>query len=411
MAEARGPEHDVCMPARAHLRSQTVTRPHVVIAGGGVAAIELALALDDLAGRRVRLTLIAPHVDFERRSLLTAAPFSADHGRRHPLRPLADRVGAELIKDAVVAVDAARHLVRLADASTIAFDALVVAVGACHNRAYSRAITFDDHTATTAISGLLADLEGQWTHSVAFVVPPGDTWPAPLYELALMTARALHAMCVDDARLQLFSPEQSPLAVFGPPASRAVADLLEAAAITFSGNTQVLPDGDGRLRMLPGDERLVAERVVALPTLEGPHLEGVPSDARGFIPVDHHGRVLGLVDVYAAGDATDFPVKQGGLACQQADAVAEVLAASAGADVEPQPFRPVLRAQLLTGHGVQHLEHRLDGGDQDPLPQQRPWAADRKIDGRYLSPWLREVHETGGVQVRAGNAVGGSRRA
>ncbi|MGI8728981.1 MAG: hypothetical protein ACR2LK_03160 [Solirubrobacteraceae bacterium] len=58
----------------------------------------------------------------------------------------------------------------------------------------------------------------------------------------------------------------------------------------------------------------------------------------GFTPVDEHGRVQGLADVYAAGDGTTYPVKQGGLACQQADAIAELLAANAGADVNPHPF-------------------------------------------------------------------------
>ena len=399
MASRRQRPHDVRMGLpredRPMLTVQTrPARPHVVIAGGGVAAIELALALHDLAGPRVRLTLIAPRSSYERRSLRTAQPFSGDHGRRHPLHVLAGRVDAELITDAVIAVDAARHRVRLAQAGTITFQALALAVGGRQRTPCSRAITFGGDTATAAISGLLADLEGQWTRSVAFVVPDGITWPAPLYELALMTARALDAMCVDDVRLQLLSPERSPLAIFGPRASQAVADLLETAGIAFTGNAHVRPVADGRLRVLPGDERLIAERVVTLPTLEGPHLSGVPDDARGFIPVDDHGRVRGLIGVYAAGDATTFPVKQGGLACQQADAVAEMIAAGAGAPLEPRPFRPVLRARLLTGRGVQYVEHRLDGetGQERP-PQPQAWSAPRKVDGRYLSPWLQEMDD------------------
>ena len=51
-----------------------------------------------------------------------------------------------------------------------------------------------------------------------------------------------------------------------------------------------------------------------------------------------------MPDIFAAGDATDQPVKQGGLATQQADAAAELIAAEAGARVTPQPFRRVLRA-------------------------------------------------------------------
>jgi sulfide:quinone oxidoreductase len=128
---------------------------------------------------------------------------------------------------------------------------------------------------------------------------------------------------------------------------------------------------------------------VALPTIEGRAIDGVPADEHGFVPVDDHGRVTSLTDVYAAGDGTTFPVKQGGLACQQADAVAEVLAAAAGADVHPTPFHPVLRGRLVTGRGAAYLEHALHGGAGDTPPHEmRQWSAAHKIDGKYLSPWL-----------------------
>jgi sulfide:quinone oxidoreductase len=372
----------------------TTTDPtNIVIAGGGVAAVELALALHALAGSRVRLTLVAPEPDFELRALHTAVPFSADHARRHSLRDLAGRIGARLVADRVLAVDADRHEVRLADdGTTLGYDVLVLAAGARHRTAYSRAITFTGDVESREYHGLLADLDGHWTRSVAFVVPPGTTWPLPLYELALMTARETRAMGIDDARLQIVSPEATPMAIFGPQGSTAVAALLAQANVTFTGSAYAQPDADGRLELLPGGEPLDAERVVALPTIEGIHLGGVPGDHRGFIPVDSDGRVVGLPDVYAAGDGTTFPVKQGGLACQQADAIAEQLAAAAGADVDPQPFRPVLRGRLLIGRGAQFLEYPLAGGDGDgPPPQLRLWSAHRKVDGRYLSPWLAEL--------------------
>jgi sulfide:quinone oxidoreductase len=370
----------------------TESPAHVVIAGGGVAAVELALALHDLAGPRVRLTLVAPQPDFELRALRTAEPFSADHARRHSLADLAERIGARLVADRVLAVDGDRHELRLAASGILGYDTLVLATGARHRTAYSRAITFTGDAESQDYQGLLADLDGHWTRSVAFVVPPGTTWPLPLYELALMTARETHAMGIDDARLQLVSPEATPLALFGPEASQAVADLLARANVTFTGNTYARPDAEGRLQLLPGGERLDAERVVALPTIEGIPIGGVPGDDRGFIPVDPDGRVRGLADVYAAGDGTTFPVKQGGLACQQADAIAELLAAAAGADVTPTPFRPVLRGRLLTGRGAQFLEHPLAGGaGAGARSELRLWSAHRKVDGRYLSPWLAEL--------------------
>ena len=98
-----------------------------------------------------------------------------------------------------------------------------------------------------------------------------------------------------------------------------------------------------------GTGEVEADRVVALPRIEGLRLPGVPHDANGFVPIDEHGRVRDVDDVYAAGDLTNFPIKQGGLAAQQADAAAEAIAAAAGAEITPTPFKPVLRGLLLTG--------------------------------------------------------------
>ena len=88
---------------------------------------------------------------------------------------------------------------------------------------------------------------------------------------------------------------------------------------------------------------------MALPELVGPHVRGLPCVGNGFIPTDQYGRVRGEGHVFAAGDATDFAVKHGGLAAQQADVVAREVAALAGASVSPQPFQPKLAGLLVTG--------------------------------------------------------------
>jgi sulfide:quinone oxidoreductase len=119
-------------------------------------------------------------------------------------------------------------------------------------------------------------------------------------------------MGIDDARLQVISPEATPMALFGAPASRAVSDLLDKARIEFRGESYARPGENGLPELMPAGGRIDAERIVALSTLEGPQLAGVPADERGFILIDHNGRVPGIDDVYAAGDGTTYPVKQGG---------------------------------------------------------------------------------------------------
>jgi sulfide:quinone oxidoreductase len=139
----------------------------------------------------------------------------------------------------------------------------------------------------------------------------------------------------------------------------------------------------------PGDRPLEADAVIALPQIEGPRLRGLPSDEGGFIPVDAHARVHGVEDVYAAGDGTNVPIKQGGLATQQADAAAEHISARAGAELEPKPFRPVLRGKLLTGEESLNLRHEVAGGGGEGIvSEDYLWWPPHKISGRYLAPWL-----------------------
>ena len=101
--------------------------------------------------------------------------------------------------------------------------------------------------------------------------------------------------------------------------------------------------------------------MIALPRLRGRGIPGLPADAGGFLVIDEHARVTGAADVFAAGDATAEPIKQGGLAAQQADAAAEAIAAEAGAELDPRPYRPVLRGLLLTGDTPLYLRNDLTG--------------------------------------------------
>ena len=150
----------------------------------------------------------------------------------------------------------------------------------------------------------------------------------------------------------------------------------------------------GHLVVDPGGRRIDVNRVITLPRLEGLQIPGVPADADGFVPVDPHGRVTGLAGVYAAGDGTAFPIKQGGLATQQADAVAETIAAAAGAPIEPEPFRPILRGMLLTGGDNRFLRSAVAGGGGDArVASHALWWPPSKIAGRYLAPFLFDRDE------------------
>jgi sulfide:quinone oxidoreductase len=119
---------------------------------------------------------------------------------------------------------------------------------------------------------------------------------------------------------------------------------------------------------------------------------GIPTNWSGFVPTDGLGRVEGLANVYAAGDMSTFPIKQGGLAAQQADAIAHTIAASLGAPVKELHETRILRARLVHGEGAVVLRTALDalgrptGATIEHRESRR--APDLKVFGRYLTPYL-----------------------
>ena len=152
----------------------------------------------------------------------------------------------------------------------------------------------------------------------------------------------------DKVAIRFFTPEQEPLGAFGPAASAAVREMIEARGIELNTATMVHQE-DGVMVLTPGDGRVEPGVVVALPTMEGPRLAGLPADELGFIPIDDHARVRGIDDVYAAGDGTNFPIKQGGLATQQADAAASEIAHRLAPAVEPELFARCFGASSSPG--------------------------------------------------------------
>jgi len=358
----------------------------VVIVGGGVAALEAALALQELAPSLVEVEIVTPEHDFAYRPLLVAEPFGAGGLRTFPLRRLAADTGATLVEAVVTGVDSDRHVVRTAAGDELPFDLLLLAPGAVPVAAVPGAVCFRGPTEAEALRQLLADASAGIIDRITFAVPTGVTWPLPLYELALLTRSYLVDEGAVDVAVAIVTPEDAPLDLFGPTASDAIRELLETRGIEVSSGTTPLAFADGALSTAPAGV-LATDRVVALPRLEGPRLAGVLHDANGFIPTDDRGRVMDEIDVWAAGDATTVPLKQGGIATQQADAAAEAIAARVGAAVEPSPFRPVLRGLLLTGMAPRFL--RAQAGARTSVIDTEPlWWPPAKIVGRYLAPFL-----------------------
>jgi sulfide:quinone oxidoreductase len=241
------------------------------------------------------------------------------------------------------------------------------------------ALCFAGGEAVEPFARLLARIDAGEVRTIVFALPGSAvSWPLPEYELAFLTAAR------GGARVVLATAESAPLELFGDAVSHELRTRLEQAGIELHAGASPLTFEDGELRLDDGGS-IAADAAVALPHLEGPRIEGVPSDDEGFVLVDEHLRVPGADDVYAAGDAVSFPVKQGGVSVRQAQAAAECIAQRAGAPVTPEPFAGVLRGLLLTGGEPSYLE---SGAGHSLVTDSPLWWPPAKIADSYLVPYL-----------------------
>ena len=254
----------------------------VLVVGGGIAALETVLALHEMAGERVAITLLAPNDEFVYRPLTVREPFAYARAARYPLASILGEAGAEHVADKLDHVDAETQTVRTEGGANLEYDALVLALGAKLYPRFEHAITIDDGRMDEALHGLIQDVEGGYLKSVAFVAPGRMAWPLPLYELALMTAGRASDAGVELAAT-IVTPEDEPLAVFGKEVSDGLAKLLADKGIRTITSAYAEIPAPGEVVISPGDRRLRAERVVALPELYGPAVRGLPVSEHGFI--------------------------------------------------------------------------------------------------------------------------------
>jgi sulfide:quinone oxidoreductase len=366
-----------------------MSRREVLVAGGGVAAVEALLALRELAPGTFDVTLLAPN------RALVLAPETVTEATggapaaRYDLAGIAADLGATLVPEALEGVDVTERRLLTQRGRPLAYDALLIALGALPGHVLPGALRFAGTRDAASVRAALEALPREPRTAIALVATGGVGWVLPLYELACLIAARSRAEGI--ARdIVVVTAEAQPLGVFGRAASRTVAGQLTALGITSrTGELAERAEG-GRLWLATG-ESLPADLVISLPEPAGPAVPGLPVDDRGFVPVDGFGRVAGVEAVWAAGDVTSRPLKQGGLAIQQADAAAASIAAWAGADVEPLPYEPVLRGLMLTGAAPRYLRRSATSTVPSTSSSRPLWSLDAKLAGGWLARYL-DVH-------------------
>jgi sulfide:quinone oxidoreductase len=368
-------------------------RLRVLIVGGGVAALEAMLALHDLAEERVDVTLLCPESEFRYRPASVAVPFGRGQVHRYPLADVTAAAGAHQQHGVLVEVDTAAHRVVTDRHEALTYDVLVIACGARRLPALNGALAFGGEEDIAAIQDLLELISAGAVKRVVFALPRGASWALPLYELALLTADYIARNRLTAVCLHLVTPEERPLAQFGGDASARVAQLLDDCHIAVHTGAYPVAVYPNQLMLMP-HATLPADRVVCIPAARGVPIPGLPHDQDGFLTTDQLGQVRGVQDVYAAGDITAYPIKQGGIAAQQADIVAHAIATQAGAPLDaPPPLRPVLRGLLITGGEPHYLLADPAGGrGQTAVSSTEPlWSPSGKIAAHYLGPYLAQA--------------------
>jgi sulfide:quinone oxidoreductase len=361
--------------------------PHVVIAGGGVGALEGLLALQSLAAERVHVSVLTATRHLTYRPLSVGEPFGREPAQRYDWEGIARDRGVRWIPDVLEAVRPGARELDTRDGPPIPYDALLLAVGARAEPALAGAITFGGPPDVLAVTETIEALAPGRQHKIAFVAMAGTTWTLPLYELALQTAEhgRVHGL---DLAIEVITREAAPLGVFGAAASAAVRQRLGDAGIRIRTGTFPTEYADGRL-WLELEGPVEADLVIALPHLRGPGLAGLPHDGEGFVPVDAYGRVRGVDRVWAVGDMTTRPLKQGGLAAQQADVAAADIAARVGeVDVNVHPYEPKLQGMLLTGADPLYLERDPHAAIPSRASADPLWAPGQKVVGDRLGAYL-----------------------
>lgn len=350
----------------------------VLVVGGGIGGLEAVLALRELS-KQLPIELLSPRNSFALPPLSVVEPFGADAPPALSIAEFCADHKVEWTRAELAEVWPGQQRALTDTGTELPYDALLIALGARRRPSIDGALHFHGAGEVEQLDRLL-ELATDEGGRIAFVVPDGPCWPLPLYELAMLAAERTSSANVE---ILLRTPESTPLEALGESASNKAAELLAAAGVevrTGAGNEDrgSVPEADW---------------TVSVPNLDLPEIPGLTQGSHGFVATDTEMRVQGVERVWCVGDATWFPVKQGGIATQQADVAAADIAACAGLDVEVPAFAPILRIALLTPEGPYYLR----SGDPDSEGEQRAplWWPPAKVAGRLLAPYLARRVDAG----------------
>lgn len=366
-------------------------RKSILIAGSGPGALEAALALSGSDQIDAQVTLISPQTEFLYRPNLVMEPFGVAQTARYSVGEIIASPDVQQWQGTIERVDPAAGKAWSPEGDEFVFDAMIVATGARPTETLSDpAITLGLPGSMDEVKRVVAEIDTGAIANVAFVRPDGPSYSLPAYEMALMAAERAQAQSGQQVSIGVVTPEVAPLESFGEENSLRVAEFCQQLGVIVRTSSSALAY-DGRTLTLADGTELAVDRVVAIPALTPSVPDGIPTDPSGFVAVGPDQLVNGTSNIYAVGDITNFPFKQGGLASEEADAAAAAIEVAHGTRGERSDFSGEVRGILLTTSGRLIMRARVSAEGSESLPAEQTSEPLQKIDSRLLAQRLSEL--------------------
>lgn len=383
----------------------------MVVLGGGFGGLEAAFDLRRLVGERARITLVSDQSHFLFKPNSIYVPFGLDPAKlRVPLARPAARRGIELIRATAEGIDPDSRQV-VVDGGRIPYDFLVVATGSgmraeeipgLAEHAISTWSPEDMLSLREAFGGLASASREGARRRVLFLVPPNNKCAGPLYEIVLMLETWLRRRGArEGVEIVWVTYEDTYIQAFGPGLHGVVEAEFERRGIE-GHHGHVVERVEPDVVACTNGAQLGYDLLVAFPPyVASTAFSGLPTDDRGFLATElGTRRVVGQPDIFAVGDAGDFPVKQAFLAFLQADAAASVIAADLTGTEPATLFDPVSMCVMeqfdkatfaqvplrLTGDPARPIEVRPDADGAYRVGSSVAWRAGKKMLGMSV-PW------------------------
>jgi sulfide:quinone oxidoreductase len=363
--------------------------PRVVVVGSGFAGLEALFLLRMRLHDKVDLVLVSDreHWVFRPNSIYIPFGIEPDSLLVELAGPLRKR-HVSFHQEAIREVDPDTRHVQLAGGTSLPYDFLLLATGSGMRpeeipglAEHAESIWTSEEmlrlrTALTRLKERAAEGERQ---EVLFLVPPNNKCAGPLYEMVFMLETWLRRNGVrDPVQITHATYEHGYIQAFGPRLHEVVTSEFAERGIEGHTDEVVTEVRDDDVVFASGTTRPYDLLVSFPPYVAAVTYDGLPDDDRGFLETEFETRqVRGHPEIYAPGDAGDFPVKQAFLAFLQADAVAEHVAGVIESRSPRTVFDPVSMCimEMFDKATFAQVPLRLTGDPARPV-EVRPGAAD-----------------------------------